>query len=157
MILTHRLVRLIETHADELAPKLLLQLRQSPALCSYKHVPSDELKERAYEIYRHLGEWLLGRDEAEIERRYVVIGSRRYHQKVSLSELLWAIVLTKETLWEFLERESSREFEGEILAEDEMLRVVDSFFDRAIHYAAIGFERARAERLQEIMSPGLDV
>jgi hypothetical protein len=149
MILTHRLVRLIETHSDKLAEALLCKVRQSSALPSYHHVPSGELEERVREIYRHLGEWLLGKGKAEIERRYVEIGVRRHSQGVPLSELIWAIVLTKENLWDFLNRESPLGFDGEVFAEDEILRMLDYFFDRAIYYAAKGFEKCRTEELAE--------
>jgi hypothetical protein len=55
-----------------------------------------------YEIYRHLGEWLIGKDESHLEQRYLQIGARRACQRVPLSEVIWVIVLTKETLWEFI-------------------------------------------------------
>jgi|SRR5215470_14865072 len=150
MALTHRFVRLIETHATELANALLLRVRQSPALRSYRNVPPEELRSRVYEIYRHLGEWLLGKTEADIERRYIEIGKRRHDQKVPLSELIWAIVLTKENLWDFMNRESFPGFEIEVLAEHEVFRMLDQFFNHAIHYAAIGFEQAALTENYEV-------
>jgi len=147
MILTHRLVRLIETHSDDLADALVYRVRKSPALPSYSNVSPEELKQRVREIYQHLGEWLVGRTEGDIERRYVEIGARRFHQGVPLSELIWTIVQTKENLWDFLNRESFPGFEVEVLAEHEVFRMLDRFFNHAIHYAAMGFEReALAER-----------
>jgi len=141
MILTHRLVRLIETHSDNLADALVYRVRQSPALPSYSNVSPEELKQRVCEIYQHLGEWMLGRTEGDIERRYVEIGARRFHQGVPLSELIWTIIQTKENLWDFLNRESFPGFEVEVLAEHEVFRMLDRFFNHAIHYAAMGFER----------------
>ena len=29
-----------------------------------------------HEIYRHLGEWLIGKDELHLEQRYLQIGAR---------------------------------------------------------------------------------
>ena len=142
MILTHRLVRLVETHSDDLASSLLNRVRQSPALPSYGSVPPEELKQRVSEIYDHLGQWLLGKSEADIEQRYREVGARRFRQQVPLSELIWAIILTKENLWDFLNRESFPGFEVEVLAEHEVFRMLDQFFNRAIHYAAIGYEQA---------------
>ena len=57
-----------------------------------------------YEIYRHLGEWLMGKDEYQLEQRYLQIGSRRAGQRVPLSEVIWVIILTKENLWDFIKR-----------------------------------------------------
>ena len=102
MLHTYRLVRLIETHSEELANRLVEKVQASPLTQAYEKALGAELRERVYEIYLHLGEWLLGRRDADVERRYTEIGARRFHQGVPLSELIWAIHLTKETMWEFL-------------------------------------------------------
>lgn len=145
----HRLVHLIESHSKELAAELLARARKSPHLASFSLVPDHELKQRVYEIYSQLGQWLVTRTEEDIERQYAEIGARRYRQGVPLSELLWAITLTKDNLWDFLYRESWPGFEIEVLAEHDMFRMIDHFFNRAIYYAAKGFEHA--ERAEEAL------
>jgi hypothetical protein len=140
MMLAYRLVRLIETHSDALAASLLERVRCSPLVVEYKRVPAEELTLRVYEIYRHLGEWLLTKRHTEIEARYTEIGARRAAQGVPLSQLSWTIVLTKENLWEYLKKESVMERPTEVFGELEMLQLLDQFFDRAIYYAAIGHE-----------------
>src|SRR5512143_717251 len=105
MMLAYRLVRLIETHSDELAAGLLARVQNSELARSYRHVPPEELRQRVHEIYRHLGDWLLGKGEFDIEQRYEEIGTRRFHQSVPVSELIWVITLTKDNLWEFLKKE----------------------------------------------------
>jgi hypothetical protein len=101
-------------------------------------------KQRVYEIYRHLGEWLLGKSEFDIGTRYREIGARRAQQNVPMSQLVWVIVLTKENLWEYLKHEAGIERPVEVFGELEMLQLLDQFFDRAIFYAAIGYEQAVA-------------
>ena len=98
-----------------------------------------------YEIYEHLGDWLLGKKDVDIERRYREIGARRYHQQVPLNELIWAIVLTKQNLWEFLTFESIADRPVKVFGELEVLHLLSQFFDRAIYYAAMGYEQAREE------------
>jgi hypothetical protein len=142
MMLAYRLVRLIETHSDVLAAGLLKKVHDSPITRSYVDIPQEELKQRVSEIYRHLGEWLLGRSEVEVETRYMEIGARRAHQNVPLSELTWAIVLTKENLWEFLREEMPPERALEIFGELELLQMLERFFDRAIYSASVGYEAA---------------
>jgi hypothetical protein len=104
------------------------------------------MRERVYEIYRHLGEWLLGKNELDIEQRYREIGARRAQQNVPLSEVVQAIVLVKENLWEFLKSEAVAESAVEILGELELLQMLEMFFDLAIYYAVVGYE-------QEIAGP----
>ena len=146
MMLAYRLVRLIETHSDALAASLLNRVEKSDLTSSYcEKVPADELKQRVFEIYRHLGDWLLGKTEVDIEQRYREIGARRATQGIPLSQLLWAIVLTKENLWEFLKHESTPDRPVEVFGELEMLQLLDQFFDRAMFYASDGYEKACRE------------
>lgn len=144
MMLAYRLVRLIETNSEALATGLLAKVQSSELTRSYQKVPPEELKDKVGEIYRHLGEWLLGKSSFDIERRYEEIGARRVHQGVPVSELIWVIILTKESLWEFLQKESAPERPAEAFGELEMLQLLDQFFDRAIYYASVGYERALA-------------
>jgi hypothetical protein len=145
MMMLYRLVRLIETHSEALAACLLDRVQSSDATPDYKSVPPEELNERVYEIYRHLGDWLITKDEFDLEQRYLKIGARRAQQNVPLSQVAWAIILTKDNLWEFLKKESVLERPVEVFGELEMLQMLNRFFDRAIYYAAIGYERAIAD------------
>jgi len=141
-MLAIRLVRLIESHADKLSQGLLHKFWHSHHCGDLKKVPQAELKDRSYEIYRNLSDWLLDKTESEIEHRYTALGARRAAQGVAFSNLLWALTATKEHLWEFLEAEGFVDKPAELFGELELLRSVERFFDRAQYYAAVGHERA---------------
>jgi hypothetical protein len=149
MMMLYRLVRMIETHSDTLAAGLVRKVRNSPQLTDYHHVPPEELKQRVYDIYHHLGEWLLGASKFDIEKRYVEIGARRARQHVPLSQLLWEIELTKENLWEFVRQEAVLDQPVELFAEFELLQLTDQFFAKAVYCAALGYERVRAETMRK--------
>jgi hypothetical protein len=155
-MVTHRLVDLIEKHSEALAAKLLDNVRRSEFTQSFVagSVPAEELRERVCEIYRHLGERVLAKTDADLERRYRTIGARRYHHHVPLPELVWAIILAKQTLWEFLSWEVVPERPSEVISELGLLQVIGSFFDRAIHYAALGYEDARVGKTAAERSTG---
>jgi len=141
-----RLLQLIEAHADNLSEGLAHKVRTSDRCKHFLQlVPADEMRSRGYEIYRHLGDWLTSKTESEIEERYVGIGRRRALQGVPYSEFLWAITLTKEFLWEYLEREGLLEEPVELFGEMELLHILERFFECALYYAAVGYESARAE------------
>ena len=144
MMFSYRLVRLIESNADSLAAGLEKKVEDSQQVTHFRDISAQELRERVYEIYRHLGEWLLGKNELDIERRYREIGARRAQQKVPLSEVVQAIVLTKENLWEFLKSEAAMNRAVEIMGELELLQMLEMFFDRAIYFAAVGYEEEMA-------------
>jgi len=136
-----RLIQLIEAHADNLAEGLMHKLKKSEQCSDLLHkVPPDEVKRRTYEIYRHLGDWLVGKTETEIEERYIGLGVRRARQGVPFTNVLWAISATKEYLWEYLQQEGLLEEPVEFFGEMELLQSLERFFDRAIYFAAIGYE-----------------
>ncbi len=146
MMLAYRLVRLIETHSEQLASGLLKKLNLCNKCNEFTQVPQEEFKQRVSEIYQNLGEWLLGKGELEIDRRYREVGQRRALQGVPLSQLVWAIALTKENLIEFLQRESLELKPVEMMGELEIMQLLEQFFDRATYYAALGHEQARTAR-----------
>ena len=154
MMLLYRLVRLIETHSQALASCLLTRVQESEHTREYRKVPPEELKERVYEIYRHLGDWLIGKSEFDIEKRYVEIGARRARQGVPFSQVAMTITLTKDNLWEFLKKESALDRPVEVFSELEMLQLLEQFFDHAIFYAAVGYEREVAAGLNDLAAAG---
>src|SRR6202050_1347470 len=135
------LVRLIEHHSDELTAELVAKLETSSRTTDLRKVPIDELRRRLQEILRHLSEWLLTKTGHDVERRYVEIGERRASQGVALSDFCWSIVLVKEHLWEFLQRQVSMHGPVEIYGEMELLRLLDQFFDRGLCFATEGYEQ----------------
>ena len=142
-----RLVRLIETHSDELTDGLLLKFQTSPRTAELQKVPLHELRGRSYEILRNLSEWLLWKSNSDIERRYKEVGASRAAQNVSLADVCWAIMLTKEHIWSFLEREGFMRGPLEIYGEMELLRLLDQFFDRAMCFCIEGYEQAKLEMM----------
>ena len=147
MMILYRLIRLIENHSEVLANCLLTRVDSSEATPAYKKVPREELKARVYDIYKHLGEWLITKDELDLELRYSDIGARRAAQGVPLSQLVWAIILTKENLLEYIKKEAGMQ-PVEVLGELEILQMLDLFFDRAIYNAAAGYERATEQGVE---------
>ncbi len=142
-MLSLNLVRLIEQHSIQLARGLCEKLRLSEKTADFLRVPDEELEAAAFQIYRHLGEWLLTKTETDIEIRFKEIGARRALQGVSVSDWIWGIVITKEHLWGFLQRESLVDRPFELYGELELLRLLDQFFDRAIYYGVLGYRQQR--------------
>lgn len=157
MIITARFVRLIEDHSDALAGGLLEKVRRSVYCAGFDKVSPEELKQAVDEIYRHLGEWLLHKNAGDVEQRYIEIGRRRAQQGVPLSQVIWAIILTKHNLWEFVLDDAFPNRPVEILGRQELFQLLDQFFDRAAHAAALGYERwteanAKAEKTGMVTS-----
>jgi hypothetical protein len=143
-----RLVRLIESHSDDLARALAEKIHTSARTQDLRKIPLEEVQERIGEILRHLSEWLLTKTEVEVERRYAELGARRAAQGISPADFVWAIVMTKEYLWEFLQRQGFLHSPVELYGEMELLWLLNQFFDQAVCAAIEGYEQQQAERTQ---------
>jgi hypothetical protein len=141
-----KFVHLIERHSDALATTLHARLEQSELTRSYtSRIPPEEVTARESEIYQNLGDWLLTKTESDVASRYREIGARRYRQQVPLPELVWAILLAKRTMWDFLDSEAFPDGLPEVYGELDLVHMVGRFFDRAVYYAVEGYEEARAQ------------
>ena len=141
MELKGRLVRLIEDNADELTKKWLEVVRTHPDMPTYRTYDEQKLYERAYSVYSQLEKWLSEETRKEdIKSIYFALGKQRREEGFSLSELLLALIITRRVLWlklprgDFLE-DISGLHEGMELSNNTIL-----FFDRAMFYAAQGYE-----------------
>jgi hypothetical protein len=137
-----KLVHLIERHSEELAVGLAQQVRDSERTSDFEEIPSDELRLAAAEVYRNLEEWLLQREENDIGKRFRTIAARRASQGVRLCQLVWALVISRNHLWHFLQQESFVDNIVELFGELEVQQMLNQFFDRAIYYSILGYEEA---------------
>ncbi len=140
-----KLVRLIESHSDELAKRLLARYERWIGAHNVCNVPRNELEHRTYEVYRNLTDWLLYKTDKEIEKTYIQLGVRRAAQGVPFAHFFFAIITTREVLWEFLQEEGFEENPVDLLGGLELLRLLEQFFDKALYYATVGYYCGKAE------------
>ena len=133
------LVKLIENRAEDLADLMVSKVRESPRMAAYHRFGDDELGERARLVYANLGKWLEEESEGLVEEEYFRLGVRRCQERIPLSQVIWALLLTRRNLWQFIELQGwdtisdlQRTLELEIL--------VVRFFDRAILHTVSGYE-----------------
>ena len=139
-MVANRLVRLIESHSEELADGLIKKQLSSERTTAYRNIRVPELKAAVLEVYNNLGDWLMTKTESDIEVRYRELGARRQSQGVPLSQFMSSMLLTKEHLWAFLRRESVSDGALQLYGELEFLQTLTNFYDRAIYYASLGYE-----------------
>ena len=145
-MLGSHLIRLIEGHADQLAEGLMKKLRLSDRTTEFRKVPPEELQKGARELYTNLGDWLLTKTESDIELRCTQMGARRAAQGIPVTQLLWAVLMSKEHLFAFLQREGFAEGAVQLYGELELMQMLDQFFDRVLYYAVVGYEHARLRK-----------
>jgi hypothetical protein len=138
-----RLIVLIESHADELTRGTVEKLRASPHTRSYRNLPLEELSAKVYDVYHDLGLWLLEKTDSAIQSRYNELGERRFREGVPLREVLWAMVLTKQHLRNYIAAWALADSAVELYRQQELERLIGLFFDRAMVYTTEGYERLR--------------
>jgi hypothetical protein len=150
-----RLVRLIEAHAEALSQGLAQRIRNSERTSDFNKIPARNLRLAATEVYRNLGEWLLQKTESDIASRFRCVGSRRATEGISLHQTVWALVLTRDYLWHFLQREAFADNVIELHGEMEFHRQLEQFFDIAIYYAIVGYQEAVQRGLPKQKPPDI--
>lgn len=135
-----RLVRLIESHSEQLAEGLVKKLQTSERTTEYRKIPAHELKHAVHQVYQNLGEWLMTKTESDVELRYTELGARRA-KDVPLHQFVASMLMTKDHLWSYLRREAMSDGALELYGELEFLQSLTHFYDNAIYYASIGYEQ----------------
>jgi hypothetical protein len=147
-----RLISLVESDAAELTRRTIETLQTSRHTPSYCHLAFDDLYAKAFDVYHQFGRWVLENTDTAIRTRYQDLGEQRFHERIPLHEVLWALVLTKNHLRRHLSAWALADSAVELYRQQELDRMVAQFFDRAMCYAAEGYERARenAERAEPV-------
>ncbi len=141
MLLSARLIRMIEEHADELTRVLIDNLHRNARTPSYHRIPREELHRRISEVYRKLGTWLSNISDETIESVYEELGRDRRVQGTPLNEVIYALILTKYRLRDYIRDSGLVDSVVDLYQEQELHRLVGQFFDKAIYYTVKGYER----------------
>ena len=144
--LSDRLIRTIESNAEEFAQSTVKKLRSSPRTESHHKLPDKDMYNRCYEVYRNLGRWLWEKSDQAVQARFNELGERRCQEGIPLGEVLWALVLTKDHLLEYLGAYALANSAMELYQQQELDRLIGHFFDRAVCYTAAGYERQASEK-----------
>ena len=142
-MLSTRLVKLIESHAEELASGLVAHLKTHPRTASYRRFSDAELRARAYAIYHNLGAWLAEKSEEAIRKEWEQLGRRRCADGVPFSEVIYALVVVKNHLLDYIQTAAEHGTSLEVFGELELVMQVVRFFDHTAYFTAVGYEEAR--------------
>jgi hypothetical protein len=137
-----KFVRLIETHSEVLSRGLVHEIHKSERTSDFRKIAPDELQRAARDLYYNLGDWLLKKTDSDIAIRFRGIAARRAAAGVRLHQLIWALTLTRDHLWHYLQREAFADTVIELHGELELQASLNQFFDRAIYHAIEGYEEA---------------
>jgi RsbT co-antagonist protein rsbRD N-terminal domain len=135
----------IETHADELTERVIQAVRTSPRTSFLHELSQEELRRGFFDLYRNLGRWLSEKGESEIEATYGEMGRRRCREGVPLNELVYAVILVKQILRDYIQKNVLPESEANLYGEELVNTMVGTFFDRVLYHAVKAYEETWAK------------
>lgn len=139
---SQRLVDLIERNAAELTNNWLADIRKDASLMTYHRYDNIELYSRAFRVFSQLGKWISRETtKEEVARDYMTLGEQRRKEGFSLSEVIRAIILIRRNLWRKVMQEGLLDTTYDLYQAMELNNRVTLFFDRAIYYTSLGYEK----------------
>ncbi len=139
---SEKLVDLIERNANELTMNWLNDVCKDECTPSYHNFDKLKLYDRAFEVYSQLGKWISRETtKEEIAKHYINLGTERRQEGFSLSEVIHALILVRRHLWLKILGEGLLDTALDLYQAIELNNRVTLFFDRAIYYITIGYEK----------------
>lgn len=150
-MLSPRLIKLIETHAESLAHEVVEDVQTNEHTRSLVRIPKEELGSRVLTLYRNLGNWIGDPNDDAIRHEYEEWGRIRCQQGIPMSEIAFCLILIKKHLRMYIREHATVVFSGDRFVSGEMVPlelysiqelnyVVGDFFDRALYYLLCGYE-----------------
>jgi hypothetical protein len=136
------LMNQIQTHAEQLSEQVIQAVRTSPRTRSMGELSEAELKSRFFDLFRNFGRWLSEKNEDEIEGTYGEIGRWRCREGMPLNELIYALILVKQHVWDHVLKHVMPASEGRLYEEELLGEMLGKFFDRALYHTVRGYEEA---------------
>src|SRR3954463_12150186 len=95
IMISAKVVELVEIHANRLSKDAARDLATNPRTPGFRHVPSEELEQRVFQIFHHLGKWIDDPKSAKVEAEFSDWGRLRFEQGTPVSEIVYAIIVLK--------------------------------------------------------------
>jgi len=152
-VLAGKLIKIIESRADEIAMTWYREVKDSNYVPSFKRIPQDEALRIALNVYRKLSFWLSPSSDHEVKESYISFGASMYHRGFRMEEVVMVLILIKRYLWLHLLDEGVMTTTNlEIYQALDLNNRVVLYFDRAIYFALSGFREARDKERASIAS-----
>jgi hypothetical protein len=150
-----RLLQLIQSHARALTSDVMNELRRNERTPTFRRLSAPDLESRIVALFSNLGHWIGSSDDEAVRREYEEMGRTRFREGVQVSELVYALLLTKRHLRRYIRDHGLVDFAGDRVVPYELLPLelhsiqelnyqVGEFFDRALYHLARGYEAEQA-------------
>jgi hypothetical protein len=150
------LLQLIEAHAGPLSRDVVDDVMTNERTPTFRRLHAADVETRVSALFYNLGKWIGSEDEDAVRAEYEDMGRVRFREGVPVSELVYALLITKSHLRRYIREHALVDFAGDRVAPPELLPLelhsiqdvnyrVGEFFDRALYHLARGYEAAAAD------------
>ena len=138
---SQKLVDLIERSAEELTKRYMEDVKKNLSLPTYRLFDEKELFRRAYKVYSQLGKWISQEaSKEELKSYWKALGRQRREEGFPLPEIILTLSLLRRHLWLKVQSDGLLDTVLDLYQAMELNNRVVTYFDRAIYYAACGYE-----------------
>jgi hypothetical protein len=155
-MLSGKLIRLIESHSDEIAARVVRRIREDPELPRIQTLPDIELRERSQTLLKNLGQWLAAGKDCQLTKQFEAIGKLRFEEHIPLHESVRALQVVRNEMIRYLQDHGFPQTTVEIYAEEELEFAVTRFFDGLVCHMISGYEDA-LRRAAHLGEPGTKI
>lgn len=141
---------MIENHAEELTRTAIQDLKTNPRTPYLHGLSIQELHDQSYDVYRNLSHWLMDFSDEAIEAFHYQLARQRYEEGIPLQEVVFAHILRKYHLRDYIRRSGMVDSATDLIQEQELHHLIGRFFDKAIYYTVKGYEREHKAQPVEV-------
>jgi hypothetical protein len=162
-MISAKLVELIAIHASRLTHDVTQDLTSNPRTPGFRSVSPQDLEQRIFQIFHHLGNWVGDSKSVKIEAEFSEWGSRRFDEDIPISEIVYAIIVLKHHLRRYIRDNGLVDAAFPRTESDYVLPMhlhslydlntrVGEFFDEALYHLARGYEDRGGRAPQKVAS-----
>jgi len=138
---SQKLVRLIESSAEEMSASYTLEIRTMIEAPSYRTFSEREVHDRGHRVFSQFGRWISNEiSEKDMESYWTSLGRQRRREGFSMSEIMIAICLIRRDVWQKIRHEGLLDTAEDLYEGMELYGRIVNFFERAQYYTVRGFE-----------------
>ncbi|MBZ5726547.1 MAG: hypothetical protein LAP87_16295 [Acidobacteriia bacterium] len=148
-MISTKLVQVIEDHWEEMAARLMREVRKHPEMPNLSQQSDAEFREWCRSVLKDLAYSLSAPKGEEIERRFQVLGGMRFEENIPLHEAVLRLHILKDKIIGFVHEQGFPMTAMNLYAEEELELRIGRFFDACVYHVVRGYEGAlsRAQRM----------
>ncbi len=136
-----KLVRLIETSAEEMSRSYTREIQAMVEAPSYRTFDEREVHDRGHRVFSQFGRWISNEiTEKDMENYWTDLGRQRRAERFSMSEIMIAICMIRRDVWQKIRNEGLLDTAEDLYEAMELYGRIVNFFERAQYFTVRGYE-----------------